>query len=59
VLGRWLLERGRGLRIDPLAFASGTWVRRVPDLLALGRPAERFADGAREAARLILGRFPV
>jgi len=57
VLARWLVGRGRGLRIDPRAFASGAWVRRIPDLLDLGRPVERFPDGARQAARLILGRF--
>jgi hypothetical protein len=53
VLARWLLDRGRGLRLDPVAFASGSWVRHVPDLLDLGRPPERFPDGARQAARLI------
>lgn len=54
VLGRWLLRRGRGLRIDPTGFASGAWVRCVPRLLDLGRSRERFTDGAREAAALIL-----
>jgi hypothetical protein len=34
-------------------------VRRVPELLALGRTRERFTDGAREAAAAILGRFPI
>ena len=57
VLARWLVERERGLRLDPRAFASGSWVRRIPDLLDLGRPPERFPDGARQAARLILERF--
>lgn len=57
VLGRWVLARGRGLRIDPAAFATGEWVRRVPALLALGRTRERLTDGAREAADLILDRF--
>ncbi len=59
VLARWLSDRGRGLRIGPAAFASGEWVRHVPDLLDLGRPPERFPDGAREAARLIIDRFDV
>jgi hypothetical protein len=59
VLARWLVGRDRGLRIDPAAFASGSWVRRVPELLALGRPSERFPDGARQAARLILERFGI
>jgi UDP:flavonoid glycosyltransferase YjiC (YdhE family) len=59
VLGRWLVGQGRGLLIDPAAFASGEWVRRVPGLLGLGRARERFTDGAREAAALILGRFPI
>ena len=58
-LARWLGGHGRGLRIDPRAFAAGSWVRRVPDLLALGRARERFTDGAREAAAAILRRFPV
>ena len=57
VLARWLFERGRGLRIDSGRFASGEWVRRVPDLLDLGRLPGQFPDGAREAARLILERF--
>ncbi|MHB8837126.1 MAG: hypothetical protein ACYC9Y_15660 [Candidatus Methylomirabilia bacterium] len=57
VLARWLVDRGRGLRIDPAAFASGEWVHRIPELLALGRPEERFPDGARQAAKLILERF--
>ena len=59
VLARWLIGRGRGLRIGPAAFASGEWVRRIPDLLDLGRPQERFPNGARQAARLILERFPL
>ena len=59
VLARWLIDRGRGLRIDPAAFASGEWVRRIPDLLDLGRPPERFPDGARQAARLIVERFGI
>jgi hypothetical protein len=59
VLARWLIGRGRGLRLDPAAFASGEWVRRIPDLLDLGRPPEHFPDGARDAARLILERFPL
>jgi hypothetical protein len=59
VLARWLCERGRGLPLDHDAFASGEWVRRLPDLLDLGRPRERFPDGAREAARLILERFRI
>jgi hypothetical protein len=59
VLARWLVGRRRGLRIDPSAFASGQWVCRIPDLLDLGRPPERFPDGARQAARLILERFPL
>jgi hypothetical protein len=59
VLARWLLARGRGVRIGAAAFASGEWVTHVPDLLALGRPPERFRDGAGEAARLILERFPL
>ena len=59
VLSRWLFGRGRGLQIDPAAFAAGSWVRRVPELLALGRARERFTDGAREAAQLILERFPL
>jgi len=59
VLARWLVERGRGLRIDPAAFASGTWARHLPDLLDLGHPPERFPDGAREAARLIVERFSI
>jgi hypothetical protein len=59
VLARWLTGRGRGLRIDPDDFAAGTWVRRVPDLLALGRSAETFPDGARAAARLILDRWRI
>jgi UDP-N-acetylglucosamine:LPS N-acetylglucosamine transferase len=59
VLARWLAQRGRGLPIDPAAFASGGWVRRVPALLALGRMRERFTDGAREAAALILERLPL
>jgi hypothetical protein len=59
VLARWLVERGRGLEIGAAAFASGGWVRRIPDLLDLGRPPERFPDGARDAARLILERFPL
>lgn len=57
VLARWLVDRGRGLRIEPAAFASGSWVRRIPELLALGRPPERFPDGARQAARLIVNNF--
>ena len=57
VLARWLSDRGRGLRIAPAAFASGEWVRRIRDLLDLGRPTERFPDGARDAARLIQERF--
>ena len=56
-LERWLLDRKRGLRIDPHDFAAGTWVRRVPDLLDLGRPAEQFPDGAQQAAELIRERF--
>lgn len=59
VLSRWLLRHGRGLRIAPAAFASGAWVRRLPELLALGRTGERFTDGAAEAAALILNRFPL
>lgn len=59
VLARWLIERGRGLRIAPAAFASGAWVRFVPDLLALGRTRERFTDGASEAAAAILDRVPL
>ncbi len=56
-LGRWLRERGRGLRVDPAQFASGAWVRRVPALLALGRrPA--MADGAAKAAQLIVESYP-
>jgi len=57
VLSRWLIGRRRGLRLDPAAFASGSWVRRIPDLLDLGRPPERFSDGARDAAQLIAERF--
>jgi len=57
VLARWLTGRGRGVRIDPRAFASGSWVRRVPDLLDLRRPPGHFPDGARAAAKLILERF--
>ena len=59
VLARWLIGRGRGLRIGPAAFVSGEWVRRVPDLLDLGRPIERFADGARQAAKLIREHFDI
>jgi hypothetical protein len=59
VLSRWLLRQGRGLRIDPEAFATGAWVRRVPELLGLGRTRGSFTDGAREAAALILERFPL
>jgi hypothetical protein len=59
VLARWLHARGRGVRIDPAAFASGEWVRRIPDLIDLGRPIERFPDGARAAARLIRERFAI
>ena len=59
VLSRWLLDQGRGLRIDPAAFATGAWVRRVPELLGIGRTRQRFTDGAREAASLILDRFPL
>ncbi len=59
ILARWLIGRGRGLRLDPAAFASGSWVRRVPELLDLGRPTERFPDGARQAARLIVERFDI
>ena len=58
-LARWLSDRGRGLRIAPAAFSSGSWVRRVPELLALGRPPERFRDGAREAAQAIRERLGV
>ena len=57
VLARWLSDRGRGLRIDPAAFASGEWVRRVPDLLGAREAPRTIPDGAREAARLILERF--
>lgn len=57
VLARWLRDRGRGVRFGPAAFASGAWARRLPELLDLGRPPERFPDGAREAARLIADRF--
>jgi len=57
VLARWLLDRGRGLRIDPASFASGEWVRHITDLLDLGRPPERFPDGARQTAKLIVERF--
>ncbi len=57
VLARWLCDRGRGVRLAAEEFASGEWVRRLPELLDLGRPPERFADGAREAARLIVERF--
>ena len=59
VLARWLVDRGRGLRIDPAAFASGKWVHRITDLLDLGRPPERFPDGARAAAQLIRERFAI
>lgn len=59
VLARWLVGRGRGLRIGPAAFATGKWVRRIPDLLDLGRPTEHFPDGARQAARLIHERFAI
>ena len=59
ILSRWLLRQGRGLRIDPAAFASGAWVRRLPELFALGRTRQRFTDGASEAAALILDRFPL
>lgn len=59
VLARWLVGRGRGLRIAPAAFATGAWVRRVSDLLDLGRPQERFPDGARQAAGLIRERFGI
>jgi UDP:flavonoid glycosyltransferase YjiC (YdhE family) len=58
-LARWLRDRGRGLRIAPAEFAAGTWVRRVPELLALGRLAEAFPDGARAAARLIRERWRI
>jgi hypothetical protein len=58
-LSRWLVARGRGLAIGAGEFATGEWVRRVPELLSLGRPAERFPDGARQAADLILERFPL
>jgi hypothetical protein len=58
-LARWLSDRGRGLRLEPDAFATGEWVRRVPELLDLGRPPERFPDGARQAARLIVERFGI
>jgi len=54
-----VLAQGRGLRINPAAFASGAWVRRLPELLALGRTRARYTDGAREAAALILNRFPL
>jgi hypothetical protein len=59
VLARWLVGRSRGLRLDPAAFASGEWVHRIPDLLDLGRPRERFPDGARQAARLIWEHFDI
>ena len=59
VLARWLSDRDRGLRIDPRAFASGSWVRSIPDLLDLGCPPERFEDGARQAAHLIIDRFDI
>ncbi|HEY6000061.1 MAG TPA: hypothetical protein VI078_12295, partial [bacterium] len=59
VLARWVTERARGLRIPPQALASGAWVRRVPELLALGRTSERLTDGAAEAADAILARFPL
>jgi hypothetical protein len=38
VLARWLREHGRGLRLDPRAFAAGAWVRRVPER----RPPDKF-----------------
>ena len=57
VLARWLSDRGRGLRIAPSAFASGSWVRGIPALLGLGRQRESFPDGARQAADLILEKF--
>jgi UDP:flavonoid glycosyltransferase YjiC (YdhE family) len=57
VLERWVLRRGRGVRLAPDDFASGAWVRRLDDLLALGRSRERLTDGAAEAARLIADRY--
>jgi hypothetical protein len=59
VLARWLVERERGLKIDAAEFASGGWVRRIPDLLDLGRPKEHFPDGARQAAKLIREHFDI
>lgn len=57
VLARWL--GGRGVRIAADDFASGAWVRRVPELLAIGRLPDRFPDGARQAAHLIRRRFGI
>jgi len=57
VLERWVLNRGRGLRLDPAEFATGAWVNRLEELLALGRSRERLSDGAHEAARLIADRY--
>lgn len=59
LLARWLVGRDRGMRVPAAALASGAWARRVPELLSLGRPPERFPDGARQAAGLIVERLGI
>lgn len=53
VLARWVRGRLPALALDPREFAAGAWVDRLPDLLALPRPAPGDGHGARAAARAI------
>lgn len=56
VLASFIEREMRGLALEETDFASGAWLRRIPELLALPRiergPAE---NGAAQAARFLLG----
>ena len=54
-LASFIGNRMAGLEVTPEELYSGSWPARVPELLALGRPTARRENGARAAARLLLG----
>jgi len=56
VLERWVSGHLAGFEITAGEITEGTWIRRLPELLALRRRPDRGTDGAAEAARLILER---
>jgi hypothetical protein len=58
VLERFVDERIAAREIELEAFEAGEWMPHVDALLAVGRPVPMRADGAVEAAALILARMP-